>query len=376
MEMHSLLESILSIINNAILIVGPDDRITFANHKAAAMFHTGHLDQLIGQPFTRLFMADDQEILAPNLLQLARSATEFEDEVMLLRFDGSRFIALISTSQFQREGESSAIFSIHNISKLKGLEKTLRHTEWFAALGRMLDDINHQIRNPITIIGGLAKRLIKRDREDSRYTKAILEAAERLEGLLDIFSVFSAVPRPRVRPVTLGALAQAITNTIGPRALAMGFPLQLHCPDDLLPATVSIDLDLLLQAIATLVDNACEASAIGQTVAVEIASSGKSLPYRISIIDQGSGIAPDDRAKVFAPFFSRKSYHHGMGLTLAERIIQEQDAELTLESDSGQGTTVHIFLVTDRRRPLRTKRLLGVLEYRAEQDSAQEEVGR
>ena len=357
--MTSLIESILSVINNAILIVGSDDRITFANHKAAAMFRAGHLDQLIGQPVTRLFMPDDQEILAPNLLQLAKSATEFEDEVMLLRFDGTRFIALISTSQFQAEiGKPSAILSIHNISGLKGIEKTLRHSEWFASLGRMLDDINHQIRNPVSIIGGFAKRLAKQGGADSRYTSAILGEAERLENLLDTLSVFSSVPQPKITPVTLGALVRAITATVSPRAQAAGIPLLLHCPEDLLLATVSIDLALLTQAISALVDNACDASEAGrQPVSLEIASSGKSLPYLISIVDQGCGIDPVDRAKVFSPFFSRKSRRHGMGLTLAQRIITEQGGEITLESSPGQGTTVHIFLVAERRRPIRTRRL-------------------
>jgi len=356
--MTSLLESILSTINNAILIVGPDNRIVFANHKSAAMFRSGHPNQLIGQPIMRLFMADDQQILAPNLLQLARSATEFEDEVMLLRFDDSRFIALISTSQFQNAGQQNAILSIHDISRLKGIEKTLRHTGWFASLGRMLDDINHQIRNPVTVIGGLAKRLAKQLGEDSRYAKAIQGEAERLENLLDSLSLFSAVPQPRVRPVPLDTITQAIGDTICPRAQAAGFSPQLLITEDLpASATASIDLDLLVQAISAVADNACEASTPGQDITFKIAPSGTALPYRISVIDHGCGINPADRAKVFAPFFSRKSYHHGMGLTLAQRIIQEQDAEIVLESTPSLGTSAHIFLIADRRRPIRTRML-------------------
>jgi PAS domain S-box-containing protein len=361
--MSTLVESILSVINNAILIVGSDDKITFANYKAAAMFRCGHLDQLIGQSITRLFMPDDQEILAPNLLQLARNATEFEDEVMLLRFDGTRFIALISTSQFQTNGQQSAILSIHNISGLKGIEKTLRHTEWFASLGRMLDDINHQIRNPVTIIGGFAKRLSKQGIGDSRYADAILGEAERLENLLNTLSAFSSVPQPKIRQVPISAIAQAITATVGPRAQVAGFPLLLECPEELFLATVSIDLDLIIQAISALTDNACEASVAGrQRVSVSIGSSGKSLPYRISIVDQGVGIDPSDRAKIFTPFFSRKSRHHGMGLTLAQRIVAEQGGEITVESNQCHGTTVHIFLVAERRRPIRTRRLKGERE--------------
>lgn len=356
--MHSLTTSILSVINNAILIVDIDDTISFANHKAAAMFRTGHVDLLVGQPVTRLFMPDDQEILAPNLLHLARGTTEFEEEVMLLRYDGSRFIALISTSQLHVEGRQKAILSIHNISGLKGIENTLKHTERTASLGRMLDDINHQIRNPVSIIGGLAKRLAKQPGADSRYTQAIQDEAQRLEGLLDTLRAFAAIPHPNVTPVSIATLTGAITNSIQPRSQAAGCPLLIRCPDELREATVSIDLDLIVQAITTLVDNACEAAgARGPAVTLEIAASGKALPYRVSIIDQGDGISPDDRAKVFAPFFTRKTRHHGMGLTMAQRIINEQGGEIVLESNPGEGTTVHVYLVAERRRAIRLRRL-------------------
>ncbi len=355
---HTLTDSILSVINNAILIVGPDDQIIFANNKAAAMFKIGHADHLRGQPISRLFLPDDQKILAPNLMQLARETAEFEHEAMLLRFDGSRFIALVSASQIQAEAQKNVIFSIHDISGLKGVEKAMKHTERVASLGRILDDINHQIRNPLSVIGGFAKRLAKQSGADQRYTEAILDEAARLEGLLDALSAFAGVPHPKISPVPIGTLVQEITVTIGPRAEAAGTPLQVHCPDHLLSATVPIDLGLLTQAISALVDNACEASTPGkQSIFLEIAGNGKSLPYRISITDQGSGIDPLDQVNVFAPFFTRKTRRHGMGLTMAQRLVIEQGGEISLESTLGQGTTVHLFLMAERRRGIRVQRL-------------------
>jgi PAS domain S-box-containing protein len=357
-SLHTLSNSLLSVINNAILVVDHEDRISFANHKASIMFKAGRSAQLIGQPMTRLFLPEDREILVANLLQLARSETDFEEEVMLLRFDGARFFALVSTAQFQVEAKTYIILSIHNISGLKGIEKALKHTERTASLGRMLDDINHQIRNPVSVIGGLAKRLIKQSAADCRYTQAILDEAERLEGLLETLSIFAKVPQPEVRPVTLGVLAQAITDVISPRAEAAGCPLLVRCPDNLRSATVAIDQGLLLQAIAALVDNACEAYEAGQqSVSLEIGTSGKSLPYRSSVIDQGSGISAVDRPKVFAPFFTRKTGSHGMGLTLAQKIITEQGGEIIIESTHGQGSVVHVLLAAERRRPIRTRLL-------------------
>lgn len=121
--MTSLIDFIFSVSNNAILIVGPDDRISFANQKAASRFKSGHLDQLIGQPVTRLFRPDDLEFLAPNLLQLAKNATAYDDEAMRPRFDDSRVIDLISTSQVQDSAGQGAMLSIHNFSGFRGIQQ-------------------------------------------------------------------------------------------------------------------------------------------------------------------------------------------------------------------------------------------------------------
>lgn len=354
---HTLTGTILKVINNAIVIVDPDDRIIFANHKAASMFRVPDLAQLIGQTVVHLFMADDQDILAPNLLHLARTAPEFEEEVMLRRFDDTPFIALVSTSQFHSEGQTNAILSIHNISGIKGIEKTLKHTERVASVGRMLDDINHQIRNPVSIIGGLANRLAKQHDADNRYCQAILDEAQRLEGLLDSLGTFSKLPIPMVCPVSIATIVDEISAIIPPLVHRSGLTVTIRCPEQIQEDTVSIDLGLIIKALVAIVDNACEASEPTYEIAIAISPSGKSLPYQITITDRGCGIDPEDQAKVFAPFYSRKTRRHGMGLTLAQKIVSEQGGAITIESTPGKGTTVTVFLVAERRRAIRIERL-------------------
>lgn len=356
-SLHTLTGTILSVINNAILIVGADNRIIFANHKAAAMFRTADAARLIGQSIFKIFMGDDQDILAPNLLHLARTVSEFEEEVMLRRFDDTRFIALISTSQFHIEGQISAILSIHNVSGIKGIEKTLKRTERVASVGRMLDDINHQIRNPISVIGGLANRLAKQAATDSRYCQAILDEAERLEGLLDSLNTFSKLPLPKVSPVPIATMVDEISTIITMSVQKSGLILTVRSAENILDKSVSIDLELTIKALAAIVENACDASQPGSEIVISIGPSGKSLPYQITIIDRGCGINPEDQPRVFAPFYTRKTRRHGMGLTLAQKIISEQGGAITLESKPGEGTTVKIFLVAERRREIRIRAL-------------------
>lgn len=356
-SLRTLTGTILSVINNAILIVDANDRITFANHKAAAMFQTAGTAELTGKSIFSLFMTDDQDILAPNLLHLARTAPEYEDEVMLRRFDDTRFIAQISTSKFHSEGQTNAILSIHNISGIKGIEKTLKRTERVASVGRMLDDINHQIRNPISVIGGLANRLAKQPGSDNRYCQAILDEAERLEGLLDSLGAFSKLQLPMVCPVTLASVVNEITATITPQVEKFALSLTIHSTEKMPKESVSIDLGLIIKALVAIVENACDASSPGSEIEITIGPSGKSLPYQITVTDHGYGISPEDQPRVFAPFYTRKTRRHGMGLTLAQKIVSEQGGAISIESRPGKGTTVTIFLIADRRRAIRIRRL-------------------
>ena len=82
-----------------------------------------------------------------------------------------------------------------------------------------------------------------------------------------------------------------------------------------------------------------------------------SWPYAIKIIDEGCGINADYLSSVTSHFFTKKRKHIGMGLTFAQRIIDEQDGELTIDSVEGEGTSVTFFLKKERRRPIRTKKM-------------------
>lgn len=87
--------------------------------------------------------------------------------------------------------------TVRDISRLKGLERILRRSERLAFLGRMLDDISHQIRNPVLSIGGFARRLAKMDIPRQEYVRVILDEAARLELLLETLTSFIGLPRAR-----------------------------------------------------------------------------------------------------------------------------------------------------------------------------------
>ena len=94
--------------------------------------------------------------------------------------------------------------------------------------------------------------------------------------------------------------------------------------------------------------NALEATGYNCTIAVATetlaASDGAPARLQVTILDNGSGIAPEVMSRLFEPFFTTKPQGTGLGLPITRRIIREHHGDLSVESQPGQGATCHIFL--------------------------------
>ena len=356
--MPKLIGDLLDIIYNAILVIDSGQRIIFANSRTRAMFRAGE-NELNGMAITDIFMPEDRELFARNFLEEIRREQEYETEAMLRRLDGTSFLGLLSGTLFHWDNQQEGMaFAIHDITHVKSLERSLRRSERVAFLGRLVDDISHQIRNPVQVIGGFARRLGSRC-GDNHKVQVIVREAERLEALLDTLHHFIRLPRPQPERMDLATLVQAAEDRLRPRVTGRGCSwIPDYDPRLLDGHALLVDLPLLLEALEAVADNACESYRQGegpQPVCFRVGwDEDKALPCTLGIRDRGCGIAEESLEHVFAHFYSNKTRHVGMGLTLAERILEEQQGRVTIASRPGRGTEVVFHLGRERRRPIRT----------------------
>jgi signal transduction histidine kinase len=128
--------------------------------------------------------------------------------------------------------------------------------------------------------------------------------------------------------------------------------------EDLWP--VDVDVGLINQVIHNIVLNANQAMpdggrirVIGENLTVEDKHSLPVKPgryVRISIMDHGKGIAKEDIAKVFDPFFSTKAEGSGLGLATAYSIVKKHDGHISVESEWGKSTTFQIYLSASEKK--------------------------
>ncbi len=356
----ALISHILDAINSAILVIDHQDSLLLFNSRAEIMFGAGMLERG-KRVLKKIFMHDDKDILLPNILKISRQQGEFEGEVMLRRWDSSTFIALIATSAWPWKNGKAVVITIHDITRLKGIEKLLNNSERMAFLGSMLDDISHQIRNPVLAIGGFSRRLARTSQECPEYLEAITDEATRLERLLDSLTEFIHLPPQKPVHISIDQIIAALQPLLSRIADRPDINIDLNNnPGRHLLEPAFIDMEALSRAVDAVLINCADESCNGKPVSVNLTlmeSGQPGMALTLIIQDTGQGIRPQLLSRIFDPFFTTKTGHPGMGLTLARRIIQEAHGIIGVDSDFGHGTEVKLHLPMDRRRKIRREKL-------------------
>jgi two-component system nitrogen regulation sensor histidine kinase NtrY len=167
-----------------------------------------------------------------------------------------------------------------------------------------------------------------------------------LQGMVDEFSRYARMPRPRPTPVDLGRL---VLDTLGLyRDLKPGVELKAEVAPEV--AEVWLDAEQIRRALINLLDNAVEATdAPGRVTVVAHRDTLNGGHVRIRVADTGRGIPPEAKDKLFLPYFSTKGRGTGLGLAIVHRIVSDQGGSIAVHSQAGRGTTIDVILPAERR---------------------------
>lgn len=202
----------------------------------------------------------------------------------------------------------------------------------------------HQLGTPLMSANAWIDRLLERGEHTGEIAGHLLADLERLHR---VAQRFERIGRPaRQERVALGALAERVAAYFGPRLPKRDHPvrLQVHAPTA--GPFVAGDAVLLEWTFETLVRNAVDAlSGHGGTITIDITCTDRTA--RVSVRDDGPGIAPEVRGRLFEPGVTTKSGGWGIGLALARRIVEDvHDGRLALGSPA-QGAEFVLSLPRD-----------------------------
>jgi PAS domain S-box-containing protein len=224
----------------------------------------------------------------------------------------------------------------------KRLLKKLADSEKMVALGRLTTNFTHEIRNPLTAVGGLVRRLAKKmpqKSEEMKYVDQIVEEVGRLEILLKNMVAYSnaqmiSLEKHDLRKIIKGLLAE-VTESCRLQSISIETALE-EIP------MVHIDLELIEAMLKNLITNAIEAMPEGGRlmVSTEFRQVAVGDFVVIRVRDTGVGIADENIPLVFEPLFTTKIHisRPGLGLASTKKIVEAHGGIISMQSREGEGT--------------------------------------
>jgi signal transduction histidine kinase len=225
------------------------------------------------------------------------------------------------------------------------MRERLQQAERLAAAGTLAAGVAHEIRNPLAAIVNATTLLSARDsltdEEHASTVSAVRTEARRLNRILSEFLLFARPRAPERRPGDIAEVVERVASLIREdRARAAGVELDLRM-DRSIPA-FRFDSDQMTQVLWNVALNGVEAMHGRGRLSLNVERVNGDVV--ISVADTGRGIAPEERARVFDPFYSGKSTGSGLGLTIAQGIVAAHGGRIELDSAPGLGTQVRIAL--------------------------------
>jgi two-component system sensor kinase FixL len=257
--------------------------------------------------------------------------------------DGSEFPLSISFSVAEIHGELYFTAIMRDFTEYQAMEDRVRRSQRLAAVGNTVAHIAHEIKNPLLIIGGFARQLLKVpafDDEARRKLSTMAAEVSHLEEMVAEMRDFVRRPPARKRPGQMGAVLDAALELFRENFAEQGIKVR-RVEETPLPQ-LNFDPGQMHQVMVNLLKNAAEAMPAGGEVT--ITSRVREAQVEISISDTGPGMPPEVADNIFQPYFTTKEKGAGLGLAICRNIIEDHGGEIVAASAPGQGSTFTIRL--------------------------------
>jgi PAS domain S-box-containing protein len=340
----SVLKGAIDNTNEAFITIDEGHKVILFNKAAERIFGYGR-DEVIGQ--------DLATIMAPSCNHDHKKSVEHyirtripqrighTTEMMATRRNGALFPADISFSVSEVNKRLFFTGIVRDLTETKAIQERMKRSERLAALGQVVAEITHEIKNPLMMIGGFAGQLVRQDNNGARLNKLhiIIEEVSRLENLLNELKDFYLPRTLKIEKIDLNTLIHDVHSQKKDDCQAKNIQTELMMGSD--PLAIEGDRDKLKQVLLNLVQNAIEAMENGGNLTIRTQQEGNRI--EIIVEDNGTGISKEDQKKIFSPFFTTKRSGTGLGLSISKNIIEDHpESQFTLESEEGKGSAFTI----------------------------------
>jgi len=300
--------------------------------------------QLLGQPLIELAATPSRPALQESLSATLAGQQVDNMNLHLLRGDGrvGQFSVNLSPMRDEQGRVSSIVGVLTDITDAALLQAKLMQTEKLAAVGQLVSEVAHEVKNPLTAILGFADLLMENPElpESARKDlRVILQEAQRTEQIVQNLLSFARQVPPHRKPVQLNAIVRRTVQLRAYHFHSHGVQVIERLEEDM-PYVLG-DSHQLQQVFLNILNNAYDAvRETGRQAHIEIASANRGTFVEVSFRDNGNGITHPDR--IFDPFFTTKAVGKGtgLGLSICYGIVHEHGGEILCHNNpNGEGAT-------------------------------------
>jgi PAS domain S-box-containing protein len=339
--LYHYLQSILDSSPDMLLELNRDGFITFASRGRADGLS---VNQTVGKHFTESIPEHKKFLLAQWEEIKKGDYKPYEIEIIRRGIKKS----FLTTPRPIKE-RNRYLFVMRDITEFKELEKKYYETEKLAAIGQLSAGIAHEVRNPLSSIKMSLQILEKRlqpEGNDLKRFKIAQREVEHLELLVNDVLIFARPAEPKKRPTEIKRVVENALEMAEKLITDKNIEVRTSFADDL--PSFHVDGNMLEQVLLNLFRNAIEA--MGNqgclTVGARI-DADDSRTIVLEVQDNGCGMDEEETSQMFNPFFTRKKYGTGLGMSQVKRIIDLHQGNISIASKKGEGTRVQLFLPID-----------------------------
>ena len=341
-ELYSYLQSILDSSPDRTFALSPDGIVNYVSHRSGASAGSS-TRQMEGRHFSEFVVPEYREFMLKNWQEVKKGVYKpFEIEVT--KRDGSKRNLLITFGPIK--GTDSYLLVQRDLTEFKNLEKKFYESEKLAAVGQLSAGIAHEVGNPLSSIKMSLQILEKRlnpTGNDLKRFKIAEKEVEHLEKIVNDILIYAKPAEPEMRPTDISSFLESSLMMVEKEVSEKKIDIQIHIDPGIPP--INFDSAMLKQAFINIYLNAIDAMENGGKLGIKTKIVGNGHKHVLfEIEDNGYGIDEEDMPHLFNPYFTRKKYGTGLGLTQVKKFIDLHHGNIEIFSKRGEGTRVVVTL--------------------------------
>ncbi len=246
-------------------------------------------------------------------------------------------------------GSALARRFVDNAHELVSTQAALIERERLAALGEMSAVVAHEVRNPVAVIFNAAASLRKHPEERDKLLEIVEEEAGRLKQMVADLLDFARPTSVRLQQEPLAPIIQSALDAVRQATGNEQIDVEVALAPDVPP--LLCDVHQLRRAVMNLVSNALQAPDRKGPVRITVGKT-ETRGVRLTVIDDGAGVADDIAERIYSPFFTTRPTGTGLGLAVVQRIVHAHGGVLLHRATPGGGATFEVELPVGPASPL------------------------